>query len=54
MFYNLARINQAVKNSPAMAAGIERRLWEMADLVRITMNITQRRNRHKTGGAHTG
>jgi hypothetical protein len=29
-------LNSAVKMSPAMAAGIETRLWEMADLVRIT------------------
>lgn len=36
MFYNFARINQAVKVSPAMAAGIETRLWDMADIVRIT------------------
>jgi len=32
MFYNFVRINQAVKMPPAMAAGIETRLWEMEDL----------------------
>ncbi|HVM81249.1 MAG TPA: IS1 family transposase [Stellaceae bacterium] len=36
MYSNFVRLNQAVKMSPAMAAGIETRLWEMADLVRIT------------------
>jgi IS1 family transposase len=36
MYYNFVRLNQAVRMSPAMAAGIETRLWEMADLVRIT------------------
>jgi IS1 family transposase len=33
MYYNFARINQAVRMSPAMAAGIEARLWEMEDIV---------------------
>jgi IS1 family transposase len=32
MFYNFARMNQAVRMSPAMAAGIETRLWEMSDI----------------------
>lgn len=36
MYYNFVRTNQAVRMSPAMAAGIGTRLWEMADLVRIT------------------
>jgi IS1 family transposase len=36
MFYNFARTNQAVKTTPAIAAGIETRVWELADLVRIT------------------
>jgi IS1 family transposase len=35
MFYNFVRINQAVKASPAMAAGVETRLWEMADIVKL-------------------
>jgi hypothetical protein len=29
------RIDQAVKASPAIAAGVETRSWEMADTVRI-------------------
>jgi hypothetical protein len=33
VWYNFVRINSAVKMSPAMAAGISPRLWEMADLV---------------------
>ena len=35
MFYNFARINSAVKMSPAMAAGIETRLWEMEDIAAL-------------------
>src|ERR1039457_4693134 len=33
MYYNFVRINSAVKMSPAMAAGIETKLWEMTDLL---------------------
>jgi hypothetical protein len=33
VWYNYVRINGAVKTSPAMAAGLTKRLWEMADLV---------------------
>jgi hypothetical protein len=33
VWYNFVRINSAVKMSPAMAAGISPRLWEMADIV---------------------
>jgi IS1 family transposase len=33
MYYNFARVNQAVRMSPAMAAGIETRLWDMGDIV---------------------
>ena len=36
MYYNFARINRAVKMSPAIAAGVETRLWDMVDLVLIT------------------
>lgn len=33
VWYNFARIDNAVKMSPAMAAGIAPRLWEMSDIV---------------------
>jgi len=35
VYYNFARVNQAVRMSPAMAAGIETRLWEMADIAKM-------------------
>jgi hypothetical protein len=35
MFYNFTRINSAIRMSPAMAAGIETRLWDMADIVKL-------------------
>ena len=35
VWYNFARINSAVKVSPAMAAGLETRLWDVADIVNL-------------------
>ena len=34
-FYNFARINSAVRMSPAMACGLEQRLWDMGDIVKL-------------------
>lgn len=34
-FYNLVRVHTTLRVSPAMAAGIETRLWEMSDIVRL-------------------
>jgi IS1 family transposase len=35
MFYNFARIHQTLRVTPAMAAGVTPRLWEIADIVRV-------------------
>ena len=35
MHYNFVRIHQTLKITPAMAAGVTSKLWEMADMVRI-------------------
>jgi len=35
VWYNYARINSAVKMAPAMAAGLSKTLWDMADIVRL-------------------
>jgi IS1 family transposase len=35
MFYNFVRIHQTLKVTPAMAAGVSNRLWEMTDLVEM-------------------
>ncbi|HEY4942647.1 MAG TPA: helix-turn-helix domain-containing protein [Rhizomicrobium sp.] len=35
VWYNFARINSAVKCSPAMAAGLTGTLWDVADIVRL-------------------
>jgi hypothetical protein len=33
MFYNFVRVHQTLNASPAMAAGVTNRLWEMKDIV---------------------
>jgi hypothetical protein len=34
-WYNFARINSAVRMSPAMAAGLTERLWDVSDIVKL-------------------
>lgn len=38
MFYNFIRIHKTLKVTPAMAAGIETRLWDMNDLAEMIEN----------------
>ena len=33
--YNFVRIHQTLKITPAMAAGVTKKLWEMSDLVKV-------------------
>lgn len=33
MYYNFARVHQTLRCSPAMAAGVDNRLWEISDIV---------------------
>ena len=35
MYYNFVRIHQTLRITPAMAAGVTDRLWELVDIVRI-------------------
>jgi len=35
LYYNFVRVHQTLKMSPAMAAGVTSRLWEMADVVDV-------------------
>jgi hypothetical protein len=35
MHYNFVRIHQTLKISPAMAAGVTDKLWEMKDMVDV-------------------
>jgi IS1 family transposase len=35
MYYNFVRVHQTIKITPAMAAGVTKRLWEMGDIVDV-------------------
>ena len=35
MHYNFVRIHQTLRVTPAMAAGVTGKLWEMADMVKV-------------------
>jgi hypothetical protein len=35
VWYNFARINSAIRTSPAMAAGLSKTLWSMDDIVKL-------------------
>jgi hypothetical protein len=35
MHYNFVRIHQSLKVTPAMAAGVTSKLWEMSDMVEV-------------------
>ena len=46
--YNFVRIHQTLRMTPAMAAGVTDRLWEMADLVAIVEAADAKPNRPAT------
>lgn len=35
MYYNFVRIHKALRLTPAMAAGMTERLWEIADIAKL-------------------
>jgi hypothetical protein len=35
LYYNFVRIHKPLRTTPAMAAGVSKRLWEMADVVDV-------------------
>jgi hypothetical protein len=35
MHYNFVRIHQTLRCTPAMAAGVTTKLWELADMVKV-------------------
>lgn len=35
MYYNFVRIHQTLKVTPAMAAGVTKKLWEVSDIVEV-------------------
>jgi len=50
LWYNFVRIHKTLRTSPAMAAGIESRLWSMEDVVRLV----ERREDIRSGAALVG
>lgn len=46
MYYNFVRLHQTLKVSPAMAAGVTDRLWEMVDVVDVLDSFEAKRKRH--------
>lgn len=47
-YYNFVRIHQTLHMTPAMAAGVTDKLWEMADLVAVVEAAEAKPNRPKT------
>src|SRR6202167_1819635 len=45
MYYNFVRVHQTLKVSPAMAAGVTDRLWEMVDVVDVLDAFEAKRKR---------
>lgn len=35
LYYNFVRIHKTLRTTPAMAAGVTKRLWEMTDVVDV-------------------
>ena len=44
MHYNFVRIHQSLRVTPAMAAGVTDRLWEIEDIIRITDEWIEQQN----------
>jgi hypothetical protein len=47
-WYNFARINSAVRMSPAMAAHLTERLWAIADIVKLIEEWEANTNAHQS------
>jgi IS1 family transposase len=45
MYYNFVRIHQTLRETPAMAAGVTDRLWEISDIVRLLEDWQERQER---------
>jgi hypothetical protein len=45
MYYNFARLHQTLKVSPAKAAGVTDRLWEMVDVIDVLNAFEAKRKR---------
>jgi IS1 family transposase len=52
MYYNFVRIHQKLRITPAMAAGITDRLWEVGDIVALMERAEARANEGKKRGPY--
>ena len=52
MWYNFVRIHATLRVTPAMAAGVTDRLWEMADIVALVDQRERAQLVGKLGAAH--
>jgi hypothetical protein len=48
MFYNFVRIHQTLRVTPAMAAGVTDRVWDVADIVKLLDEKPERPNYQPT------
>ena len=39
MYYNFVRIHKTLRTTPAMAAGVTSRLWEIGDIVGVLAHL---------------
>ena len=46
VFYNFVRMHKTLRMSPAMAAGVSGRLWEIEDIVQLVDAYERRKKRH--------
>jgi hypothetical protein len=46
LYYNFVRIHKTLKTSPAMAAGVSDRLWDMTDIVALIDARDERKKAH--------
>jgi len=49
MYYNFVRIHQTLKTTPAQAAGVDSRLWEISDIVDLVEQDEQERKDNAYG-----
>ena len=47
MYYNFVRIHKALRISPAMAAGVTDRLWEIVDIAKLVENAEAARRKER-------
>jgi hypothetical protein len=54
VFYNFVRMHKTLRMSPAMAAGVSDRLWDMKDMARLVETYEERKRLAKHERATTG